>query len=287
MGRGLGSLIPQKKAAVEPGTPPPAAPSAPGGMRNVPLQLIDPNPMQPRREFDAAALADLAVSIQHHGLLQPLIVSPSGGRYRLIAGERRLRAAQQAGLTEVPAIVREASEQQRLELALIENIQREDLNPLEEAAGYLRLQNEFNLTQEQVAERVGKSRSQVANTERLLSLSAPIQEALRQGKITVGHAKVILSLETEAEQQKFFEMLVREGLPVRLAEAKMRSLKVRSHERTVRGAPAELKELERELQQILGTKVKVRGSLSRGVIEIAFYSGEDLTELARKLKLRV
>lgn len=285
MGRGLGSLIPQKKPASEPAVPAMAVSPA-SGVRSVPVQLIDLNPLQPRREFDAAALADLAVSIQRHGVLQPLIVSPAGDRYRLIAGERRLRASQQAGLSEVPVIVREASEQQRLELALIENVQREDLNPLEEAAGYLRLQNEFNLTQEQVAERVGKSRSQVANTERLLSLPAPVQEALRQGKITVGHAKVILSLETEAEQQKFFEMLVREGLPVRLAEAKVRSLKVRSHERTVKGAPAELKELEREMQQLLGTKVKIRGSLNRGVIEIAFYSGEDLAELARKLKLR-
>jgi ParB family transcriptional regulator, chromosome partitioning protein len=263
---------------------PAAAPTS--GIQHVPVKLIDANPQQPRREFDEASLADLAASIRQHGVLQPLVVSLYGGRYRLIAGERRLRAAGLAGLRDVPVIVREASEQQRLELALIENIQREDLNPLEEAAAYRRLQNEFNLTQEQVATQVGKSRSQVANTERLLALPAPIQAALKQGTITVGHAKVILSLEGEAEQQKFFETLMREGLPVRLAEAKARSMRVRTHERTVRGVAPELKELERELQQVLGARVRVRGNPSRGIIEIAFFSSEDLSELARKLTLR-
>lgn len=293
LGRGLSSLIPSKRVDHTPSTNVSetvhiqSLSSSDSNIQNIPLNLIVPNPHQPRRQFDEAGLAELAASIKVHGVLQPVVVSPDAdGRYQLIVGERRWRAAQLAGLTSLPAVVRPVDEQARLELALIENIQRQDLNPLEEAAAYRRLQDEFNLTQEQVAHKVGKSRSQIANTERLLSLPPVIQQALQDGRITVGHAKVILSLPSAAEQEKFFATIVREGLPVHLAEAMARDIKVRAHQRVrSRVVSAEIRQLEVDLQTKLGTKVKIRGTNSRGVIEIYFYSNEDLAELLRKFEL--
>jgi len=255
---------------------------------------IQPNPYQPRREFDEDRLKALAESIRQYGVLQPLVVTrtemeKAGGglqaAYELIAGERRLRASKLIGLREVPVVIRagEQSDKMKLELAIIENLQREDLNPLEEALAYRRLQDEFGLTQEQVAKRVGKSRSQVANTERLLALPASIQAALRNGKITVGHAKVIMSLESEAEMLKFFETVTREGLPVRLAEAKARQQNVRRYERRVARPNPEWREYERKLQQALGTRVKIRGTGKGGALEVVFFSGEELAEIVRKV----
>ncbi len=253
-------------------------------MLQLPISAIVANPKQPRREFNEATLQELVASIRNHGILQPLVVREVGSnRYEIIAGERRCRAARLAGLATVPALLREASEQERLELALVENLQREDLNPLEEALAYRRLQDEFGLTQEQVAKRVGKSRSQVANTERLLALPASIQAALRNGKITVGHAKVIMSLESEAEMLKFFETVTREGLPVRLAEAKARQQNVRRYERRVARPNPEWREYERKLQQALGTRVKIRGTGKGGALEVVFFSGEELAEIVRKV----
>lgn len=282
LGRGLGSLIPGR--ATTPESAPVQPPVAPGTVRNIALSSIEPNPHQPRKQFEAEALNELAASIKQHGLLQPLVVEPtSDGRYRLIVGERRWRAAKLAGLTEVPAIVREISQQERLELALVENIQRQNLNPLEEAAAYRRLQDEFGLTQEAVAKRVGKSRSQVANTERLLTLPAVIQEALRDGRITVGHAKVILSLPTGPEQEKFFASVVQQGLPVHLLELKAQGVRVKAHERKKSGGSPELRALEQQLQGLLGTKVRIRGTPQRGVVEVVFYSSEELRELMRRM----
>ncbi len=290
LGKGLSSLIPNKKMVSEAPTSvnetihvqPLAVNNA--GTQKISLQLIEPNKDQPRQKFDDTSLAELVSSIKVHGILQPLVVSPlPGGRYQLVVGERRWRAAKQLELAEVPAIVRPVDEQQKLELALIENIQRQDLNPLEEAAAYRRLQSEFNLTQEQVAKQVGKSRPQVANIERLLSLPATIQQALRDGRITVGHAKVILSLPTAVEQEKFFASILREGLPVHLAEVKAQGIRVRSHQRTkVSGSP-ELRALEQELQNKLGTKVRIKGTTQRGLIEIVYYASEELREIIRKM----
>jgi len=288
LGRGLGSLI-QPKA---PGganfwgaeSKSPASGPAPSGeqVQQVALSAITPNTHQPRQHFDHDALEELVGSIKAHGILQPLIVRPLGnGRFELIAGERRLRAAEVAGLATVPVISREASEQQRLELALVENLQRQNLNPLEEARAYHQLQEEFGLTQAKVAERVGKSRAQVANTERLLSLPPRIQEALRAGTLTMGHAKVILGLETAAEQEKLFEAITREGLPVRLAEAKVAQVRVRGHERRV--TSPEIRAYEQELMQALGTKAKIRGTRDRGVVEVVFYSAQELGALVKKL----
>lgn len=286
LGRGLGSLIPQKR--IEPATQTPVSPAAPGAslagerVLQIARVAIDPNPHQPRQHFGHDELEDLISSIKAHGIVQPLIVSPgSGGRYVLIAGERRWRAAEVAGLITVPAIVRSATDQERLELALIENIQRQDLNALEEATGYQRLHDEFGLTQEEVAKRVGKSRAQIANTMRLLALPREIQDALRAGRITFGHAKVIMGVEGEREQLKLYQQIVREGLPVRFADAKARGVKVKSHVRQV--ADPELASLTDELQRSLGTRVHIRGKRDRGVIEVLYFSLEELTNLVRRL----
>lgn len=292
LGRGLGSLIPLKRSEPVlpmPPAPAPAAPAAqPAGERvqQLPRTLIDPNPHQPRQHFGHAELEELIASIKAHGILQPLIVSPgANGRYVLVVGERRLRAAEIAGLASVPALVRTATDQERLELALVENIQRQDLNPLEEAAGYQRLHDEFGLTQDEVAKRVGKSRAQVANTMRLLGLPRAIQEALRAGQITFGHAKVILGVESEREQLKLFQQIMREGLPVRFADAKARGVKVKSHLRAA--ADPELANLAAELQRALGTRVHIRGKRERGVIEVLYFSLEELANLVRRLSGRV
>lgn len=298
LGRGLSSLIPQKKSdgnnfwggqGEERPTPAvaqqPVARVTPGiQIQEISISNIEANPEQPRREFDPGALAELAASIKEHGVLQPLVVcSAASGKYQLIAGERRWRAARMAGLSVVPVIVRNVAEQQKLELALVENLQREDLNPLEEARAYQRLHDEFNLTQEEVGKRVGKSRSQVANTERLLGLPLSVQQALASGKITVGHAKVLLSLEDPAEQQKFFEAIVSEGLPVRLADAKIRATSVRTHMRNVKAKNPLWQEYERVLEGYLGTRVRIKGTAKQGTIEVVFYSPEELDSLAKKL----
>jgi ParB family transcriptional regulator, chromosome partitioning protein len=290
LGRGLSSLIPSKSSASEPanywGGASTPIPPVPVGERvqQVPLEQIKANPHQPRQHFDHAALEDLIASIKIHGIVQPLIVSiRSEGGYYLIAGERRLRAAQVAEFKTVPVIVRAAEQQEQLELALIENIQRQDLNAMEEAAGYLKLQDEFGLKQEDIARRVGRSRPQVANMLRLFQLPQEIQQALRDGKITLGHAKVILSLDKPLEQQKFFKQIMAQGLSVHLAELQSQRVRVRTHERRVLNQPPEIRGLEQELQRDLGTKVKVRSRGKQGIVEIVFYSLEELAGLVKKI----
>ena len=290
LGRGLSSLIPSRSSASEPANywggaaAPTAAQPAGESVQQIPFNLIQANPRQPRQHFDHAALEDLIASIKIHGIVQPLIVSvrPEGGYY-LIAGERRLRAAEVAGFKTVPVIVRQAQQQEQLELALIENIQRQDLNPMEEAAGYLKLQDEFGLKQEDIARQVGRSRPQVANMLRLFQLSPEIQQALRDGKITLGHAKVILSLDKPLEQQKFFKQIMAQGLSVHLAELQSQRVRVRSHERRVINQPPEIRALEQELQRALGTKVKVKSRGRQGWVEIVFYSLEELVGLVKKI----
>lgn len=290
LGRGLGSLIPSK----------PANPSSSdeknywgggqddnkqsGGVTQLPLASIIANPQQPREKFDTDALAELTSSIKTHGILQPLVVSPRpDGKYDLIVGERRFRASATAGLKTVPVIIRPVQEQEKLEIALVENIQRQNLNPLEEAKGYLRLHDEFNLTQDDIAKKVGKSRSQVANTIRLLDLPVTIQQALWEGKLTVGHAKVILSLETPAEQEKFFKLITAEGLPVRLAEAKAASLKNRPAANAKAVTTPQIRDWQERLQRQLGTRVKISQVQGKGKIEIEFYSLADLEAIISKL----
>ncbi|MBM3205071.1 ParB/RepB/Spo0J family partition protein, partial [Candidatus Uhrbacteria bacterium] len=232
LGRGLGALIPPSGSgarSAEPRAPgsdssdPGSAIRAPqGNLSEIPLQSIDRNPHQPRVHFDHTQLEDLISSIKEHGILQPLIVTPMpNGRYRLIAGERRLRAALIAGLSLVPAIVRDTNEQQQLELAIIENVQRQDLNPIEEARAYIRLMQEFGLTQDQVSDKVGKSRPQVGNTVRLLQLPEPIQKALMERRISSSHARTLISLPTDEERMKMFEAMLAGNFTVRQTESRV------------------------------------------------------------------
>lgn len=251
----------------------------------VPLTRIRPCPFQPRKDFSEEALRELADSIRNQGIVQPLIVRFSGDHYELIAGERRWRAAQLAGIAEVPVLVREADDTAALEMALIENLQRENLNPIEEARGYQQLTDLFKLTQEDVAAKVGKSRAAVANALRLLKLPPDVQGYLRTGQITVGHAKVVLGLECPEEQQLAAMRVIRDNLNVRQTEDLVARWLSRSRTMPARGngaaKPAESRDvhvvsLETRLQERLGTKVRLKYRQGRGVVEIRFFSDDEL-----------
>jgi ParB family chromosome partitioning protein len=266
LGKGLEALIPTGR---EPA----------GGFAQVPVAAITPNPMQPRSAMDPETLAELAASIREHGLLQPLIVTCNGpDQYQLIAGERRWQAARLAGLTTVPAIVKEASPQEVLELALVENIQRADLNPLEEASAFRQLVDEFGLTQEQVAQRVGKSRVAVTNILRLLRLPAEVRQALAGGSISEGHARALLALPTSEAQLAALEVVVQKDLSVRQTEELVRRLLAQPPQPQPPEVPnPEAQALEQEFRDTLGTKVNLyRDRRGRGRLVIHFYSEEEL-----------
>ena len=278
LGRGLSSLIPSRTDKVS--LPIPAAVAGDEMIIRAPLKKVVPNPQQPRTNFDTEGLEELVQSIREHGIVQPLIVCAHGEGYQVIAGERRLRAAQLLELETVPVIVREVQEQEKLELALIENIQRRNLNPIEEAVAYQRLINEFNLTQEQVAKRVGKSRSVITNTLRVLSLPTEIQQALVHGKISYSTARVIAGLPAE-QRLSFFRKVLAQDLTVRAAEGAAKQVIVRKHTR--RSKDAYLMQLEDDLQTALGTKVEIKKSGKTGKVSIDFYSDEDLSRLTERL----
>lgn len=285
LGRGLASLIPNKKNPNSPAI----NYTTQGGVKNIPKeaptsnkQIIEvevgrivPNPHQPRSYFNEEKLAELVQSIKNHGIIQPLVVSEAGGKFELIAGERRLQAAQKAGLLTVPVIVRRAEEKEKLELAIVENIHRHDLNPVEEARAYQKLIADFEMNQEEVAAKIGKSRSAVANKIRILNLPLEIQKAIIEGKITEGHAKAILAMANPEKQRALFEMIVKNNLTVRQVEDKTREISVKSHQRIVHVDP-EIKELENKLMGIFGTKVKVTKSGGGGKIIVDYYSQEEL-----------
>lgn len=290
LGRGLGALIPPKPQPVGSGASSVGSSQttdhAPRttdqqSVNQIPVDRIDPNPHQPRVHFDHAQLEDLIESIKAHGVIQPVVVTPSdNGRYELIAGERRLRASKIAGLETIPAIVRTASEQQKLELAIIENIQRQDLNPIEEARSYLRLQHEFNLTQDEVGVRVGKSRPQVANIIRLLQLPEEIQHALIEGKISASNARTLLSLPTEAERMSLFRAMMDGNFTVRQTEARVSSKRPRSQ----KIVDPNVSSAEEQMRRALGVKVSVkRDSRGEGEIRIAFFNDEDLHAIVKKI----
>lgn len=290
LGRGLASLIPPKKDA--PGSsgapvfqvPELSAVALPGkNPEEAPIDQIIPNPHQPRLNFDEKKLDELANSIREHGILQPLIVTRVEHGYELIAGERRLQAAKKVGLTTVPVIVRAAGEQEKLELAIIENIQRHDLNPIEEAKAYLRLTEEFHLSQEAVAEKMGKSRSVVANTLRLLTLPVEIQRAVAGGQLSEGHAKALLSIENSEKQRALFDLIIKDELTVRETEGKAREVSVRGHVRQQKAVTPELAAKEEWLTEQLGTKVKIQTSGKGGKITIEYYSPEELNSLLSRL----
>jgi ParB family chromosome partitioning protein len=251
----------------------------------IPLAELESNPLQPRRHFDQAALEELAATIRAHGVLTPVVVRRSPHGYQVVAGERRVRAARLAGLTRVPAIVREASNAQALEMALVENLQREDLNPLEAAEAYQRLIEEFALTQEEVAQRVGRDRSSVTNALRLLKLPRRIREDVAAGALSEGHARALLGLDRQADQLKARELIVNKGLSVRAAEAMVRRLKRGDGRGAPRPAAANpnLADLEDQLRQALGTKVRIARAGPGGTIEISFFSDEDLSRLVELL----
>jgi len=260
LGKGLEALIP----------------SAPG-VNEVAVDSIVPNPMQPRQMLDQEALEELATSIREQGVVQPLVVTEVEGGYQLLVGERRWRAARLAGLDVVPVVVRDVSPQQMLELALVENLQREDLNPLETASAYNHLLEEFGMTQQQVADKVGKSRVTVTNTLRLLKLPAEVKEALLQGKITEGHARTMLSLRSEKAQLQVLRAVLKSGLSVRQTEEMVRRLTEEPRPKpSPDRKPAELKALEDEFRQALGTKVNLTRGSKGGRLVIYFYSEEEL-----------
>ena len=278
LGRGLDALIP---GAGRPGGPSSAeSPTTPE--RDVPLAEIRPNPRQPRRAFDEAALAELADSIRAQGVLQPLLVRPGAdGGYELVAGERRLRAAERAGLTRVPVVVRTLTEAESLEIALVENLQRDDLTPLEEATAYQRLMEEFGHTQDEIADRVGKSRPAVANALRLLRLPEAIKQELSKGRITAGHARVLLSFDDDAAQLRAARQIVARQMSVRETE------QLAAARRPAKPAPASRDPhrgaLEREFSTALGTRVRIRPRGRGGRVEIEYYSNEQLQGLSEHL----
>jgi ParB family chromosome partitioning protein len=304
LGRGLGALLggnsPLSQVAPSSSVPTPAPVPAPveppdnsDRVQRVALNRIRASALQPRKEFSAEALQELADSIREQGIVQPLIVRERGGFFELIAGERRWRAAQLLNLPEVPIITREADDRSVLELALIENLQRENLNALEEALGYAQLAGQFQLTQEEIALKVGKSRAAVANATRLLKLPVVVQNFIREGKISVGHAKVILGLTEEKNQKLAAERIVKEGLNVRQTEGLIAKLQARGQKisgdngniAAVVPINSNLARLEDKLREKFGTKVHLKYAQGKGAVEIAFFSDDELQRVLEILNI--
>ncbi len=275
LGRGLDALIPTAGESE--------------GIREIPLERIVPNPRQPRQREDPEGLQELAASIAAHGVLQPVIVTEVldalPPTYQLVAGERRWRAARLAGLTTIPAIVKDVSPRQMVELALVENLQREDLNPLEEAEAYRVLVEEFGLNHDDVARQVGRSRPAVTNSLRLLQLPEPVRERVASGELSAGHARALLSLPTPEAQVKAMEIVLRRGLSVRQTERLVRGL-LRRRERGVatRRDEPEIAALEARLQGLLGTRVRIQRGRKGGRLVIYFFSDEELEALLQRLE---
>ena len=275
LGRGLESLFADAAPSFEADT----------RIETLPLREIEPDPGQPRKTFDDETLAELSASIAEHGLLQPIAVrpKPSGG-YLIVAGERRWRASRMAGLTEVPVIVKDVTDEQAMELALVENLQREDLDPVEEAAGIRELMTRCDLTQEQAARKLGKSRSALANSLRLLSLPETVLELLKSGFITIGHAKVVLGLPTPELQEEAAQMIADNQLNVRQAEALCKKLAKPAKEPVAAPLPSALPvEVEESLKQALGSEVRVAYHDGKGKLTVHFYSDDQLKAFANLL----
>jgi len=286
LGRGLNALMPENygEAAEDE--------KSDSGVRSIPLGRISPSPDQPRKSFDESSIDELANSIRRHGIIQPLIVEAVGdGSFRIVAGERRWRAAGRAGLKEAPVLVRELGRERRLEVALVENIQREDLNPIDEAEAYRQLMEVTNLTQEEVAERVGKSRSAVANVLRLLNLPVDAMEALRNKQLSAGHARAVLAVINPAERTLLLKRILGDGISVREAEAAValfnkgqravvpeQKAAAKNHRPTA-GMDPDLAMIEQNLIGHLGTKVSIKGDSERGSIQIDFFSMDDLNRV--------
>ncbi len=288
LGKGLGALIPEAAVAEKPATKKEVEKSEENSAGSlIKISKIEPNRDQPRKNFDKEALEALSDSIRQHGVISPITVQKKGDRYIIIAGERRWRAARMAGLTEIPAYVGDYSEREIAELSLIENIQREDLNPIEEAQAYKRLMTEFNLKQEEVAERVSKSRSAITNTMRLLKLSEEVQKYLIDGTLSEGHARALLGTEDVEAQNKLAKKVIDEKLSVRDIEKLIKNLGKPEKSKTPANKEYDVfyNDIAEKLKVSLGTKVSVSGKGDgAGRIEIEFYSNDDLDRLVAKIK---
>jgi ParB family chromosome partitioning protein len=282
LGKGLSALISARPAPIrleaEPGEK----------IQQVDLSRIVPSPLQPRKDFAREALTELVESIRQHGIIQPLVVRLVAGRHELIAGERRWRAAQEAGLTQAPIITRVATDLEVLELSLIENLQRADLNPIEEAQAYARLSNEFGMRQEDIAQKVGRSRAAVANSMRLLDLHEQVQTWVTQGLLSVGHAKVLLALKEPEEQRAVAETILRRSATVRATERlvarQLGGTRPRRKRQTM-ATSATIEDLQNRLQEHLGTRVTIHHGEKRGRIEIEYYGNDDLQRVLNALGL--
>src|SRR5262245_22527373 len=272
LGRGLRALLEGTEAVGE------------AELLQLPVSQVRPNPYQPRQHFDTERLQELASSVKAQGLLQPIVVRRQHSGFELIAGERRWRAAQMAGLETIPVLVRRASDEEVLGLALLENLQREDLNPLDEARAYQRLQTEFHLRQEDVAQYVGKDRSSIANALRLLKLPQVLQEDLEAGRLTMGHARALLALESEEAQLRLRDQILAAGLSVRETEAQVRTQKHTTPDG--RSKPAHFVVIEASLQRHFGTRVAIRPGRKYGKIEITYTGEDDLHRLLGLLQLQ-
>ncbi|MBI5198219.1 MAG: ParB/RepB/Spo0J family partition protein [Nitrospirae bacterium] len=270
LGRGLETLIPEKSTPAEPSD----------RVFQVEIDRIRPNRYQPRQVFTEEGISELADSIKIHGVIQPVILrSLKQGGYELIAGERRFRAVHFLGLRTIPALIREATDERSLELALIENIQREDLNPLEAAEAYQRLMDDFGLTQEEIAKRVGKDRATVTNTLRILSLPKEVKDSISAGILTLGHAKAILALARKEDQIEMASRILREGLSVRAVESLAQKGVRKRHAAIPPPRHPQIREIEERLQRALGTRVRVQGKGKRGKIVVEYFGAEDLTRI--------
>ena len=309
LGRGLGALLGGTMSPAQSPSAPPvpsvvpapvdvAAPDLRDRVQHVPLNRVRASSLQPRKDFSKESLQELADSIREQGIVQPLIVRERNGDFELIAGERRLRASQLLNLAEVPVIVREADDRTVLELALIENLQRENLNAIEEALGYNQLAEQFHLTQEEIAAKVGKSRTAVANATRLLRLPEAVRNYVREGRLSVGHAKVILGLSDEKSQQAAAERAIKDGLNVRQTEGLVAKLESRGSRSTATVESTEaattaavgdpnISRLEDKLRDKLGTKVQLHYQQGKGTVEISFYSDAELEGVLQTLGISV
>lgn len=283
LGRGLGALIPQRPAEAAPPPPPPAA--APSGLLMVPIDHIQPNPYQPRKTFNEASIEELSRSVKEHGIVQPLVVTRAGeNRYKLIAGERRFRAARKAGLTNVPVVVKDdMSEGHALEIALIENIQREDLNPIEEALAYHQLHEEFGLTQEEISKRVGKERSTVANFLRLLKLPEAVKKLLAAGQLSMGHARALLAVESARKQEQLADRVVKKNLNVRQTEMLAAESSPKAGEAKEKDKDVFTRDAEDKLTRTLRAKVEIDRKRRGGVIHIRVSSEEEMIRIVDEL----
>jgi ParB family chromosome partitioning protein len=284
LGKGLDALISENTVAT--------VSERPSSVQEIAISRIRANPRQPRQRYAESALAELSESIRQRGILQPILVTPaSDGNYEIIAGERRWRAAQRAGLKSVPVVIRSGSESEKFQMALIENVQREDLNAMEQARGYARLMNDFQMTQEAIAATIGKDRAVIANILRLINLPESIQQALEEGKISASHGRALAAVSDGATQQALFQRIIDERLSVRVVEEAVRDHKevqVRGHVRGAAPAKApEVRSLEEDLQRSLGRKVELQVSgaqAKKGWLKLEFYSLDDLDALVAQLK---